>query len=182
MSCICDVCVRVRSSSESSSLAHSVWHFQFSDLFRSISLNSLLMASLNACPIRDSSWASTTYLAPRHPLRSQIWDFVLLRYINISARSARFRPQDSRVNLSYFFTFTGEIFDVLPSTLGSANDVSFVLRNVAKHFEKRYSVLFCLSGRVAFSRPSSSSPGIVAMAKTKKMATDDADDGYSYGE
>jgi hypothetical protein len=40
---------------------------------------------------------------------------------------------------------------------------------------------FVACGIVAFLRPASS-PGIVAMAKTKKMATDDADDGYSYGE
>jgi hypothetical protein len=42
--------------------------------------------------------------------------------------------------------------------------------------------LFCRVWDRSFLLRPASSPGIVAMAKTKKMATDDADDGYSYGE
>jgi hypothetical protein len=59
-----------------------------SSSFTSISLNSLLMASFNACPIRDSS---TTYLAPRHRY-PQIWDFVLCSICSIS--SARLQSND----------------------------------------------------------------------------------------
>jgi len=85
------------------------------------------------------------------------------------ARSARFRPQDSRV------------LTVYP---GQRERRFIRSEEFAQDFVKRICEfdLFCRVRDRSFLLRPASSPGIVAMAKTKKMATDDADDGYSYGE
>jgi hypothetical protein len=86
------------------------------------------------------------------------------------ARSARFRPQDSRVMTAY---------------PGQRERRFIRSEEFAQDFVKRiceFDLFLSRAGDRSFLLRPASSPGIVAMAKTKKMATDDADDGYSYGE